>query len=178
MRGVTPNPATFLIRTAVAIMNCISYFAVVNRDYLKISITIVSICGLVAILIYSFCHGKLVKLRAIEYVCMSFAVIIGVVWKMTGDPVLANILLQLILILSFYPTFAGIVSGRQKEEPLPWALAGIAYLLFATGNAFDWHVSGYKPLIHPLTSGVLGNSTILLAIYLRKKIIFAECSAR
>ena len=163
--GVTPNPAAFFIRSVVAVMNCFSYFAVLHKDYFKLSVSIVSTLGLVIIFIYALMRGRLTKLRTVDVVCGLTATAIGVVWKTTGNPILANLLLQSIMLLAFYPALSGVLSGIAKEKAFPWVLASSCYVFMVLAIIWDWNSGSWYALVHPVVSGFLGNGSLAIAIW-------------
>lgn len=162
--GVTPNPITFFVRSVVATMNCFSYLAVVQYDYFKLSITVVSAAGLVIIFVFALFRGSLTKLRTVDVVCGSATLIIGVIWKTTGDPILANLLLQIIMLFAFYPAISGILAGAAREKALPWILATLCYAFMIVAIVADWNANGWYALVHPIVSGVIGNGSLALAV--------------
>ena len=166
--GVTPNPATFFIRSVVAIMNCFSYFAVVNKDFFVLSVTIISAIGLTVVFSYSLFKGKFTKLRFVDIVCGTAAVIIGIIWKSTGSPVLANLLLQIIMLLSFYPAISGVITNHAKEKPMPWIFATLCYVFMIGAIITDWNAGAWYALVHPIVSGVVGNGSLAFAIIYAK----------
>lgn len=163
--GVTPNPITFFVRSVVAVMNCFSYLAVVNKDYFKLSVTVVSALGLIVIFSYAFLRGNLTKMRTIDAVCGTAALIIGVIWKTTGNPVFANLLLQAIMLLAFYPAINGVLAGVAKEKPLPWIFATLCYVFMVVAIVADWNAGGWYALVHPVVSGILGNGSLATAAW-------------
>jgi len=163
--GVTPNPTTFLIRAIVATMNCFSYFTVVNKDYLLLSVALVSTFSLTVMFLYALVRGRLTKLRTVDVVCAIAALIIGVIWKSTGNAVLANLLLQAIMLLAFYPAISGVLAGIAKEKTLPWVLATLCYVCMILAIITDWHAGAWYSLVHPVVSGICGNGGLAFAIW-------------
>jgi hypothetical protein len=164
-KGVTPNPATFFVRTGVGFMNCVSYFAVVEKDYFKISSLIISTIGMFLIFFYSLWKGKLTKLRTIDVICGISAIIIGIIWKTTGNSILANLLLQSIMLLAFYPAIDGVRKGIAKEKALPWIFATVSYVFMTIAIIGN----GWEAFIHPVISGIIGNGSLALVIWGHKK---------
>ncbi len=167
--GVTPNPAAFLIRSIVAGMNLFSYFAVVNKDYMKLSVSIVSTAGLISIFLYALLCGKLTRLRVADIVCGSLALVIGIIWKTTGDPIMANMMLQIIMLLAFYPAISGVLFGKATERAFPWLIATLCYVFMIGAIVVDWKQSGWLQLVHPVVSGLFGNGALTIAIWWKNR---------
>ena len=165
VKGVTPNPAAFFIRSVVAVMNCFSYLSVVQKDYFKISVLLVSTLGLLLIFFYALMCGKLTKLRTVDVVCGVAAFVIGVIWKTTGNAVMANLLLQSIMLLAFYPAISGVLAGVAKEEAFPWFLATLCYVFMIISILVDWHIGSGYALVHPVISGFCGNGALATAVW-------------
>ncbi|HXF44018.1 MAG TPA: hypothetical protein VNK70_00950 [Candidatus Paceibacterota bacterium] len=158
--GVTPNPTMFFVRSIVAVMNTVSYFIVVQHDPFKWLVTAVSAGALVFVFFYSLFCGKFTKMRGVDIICLVLAIIVGVVWKMT-DGVMANLLLQGVMVLAFVPAAVGVYYNRAKEKPLPWALAVASYVLMTTIILIGWQ-GNWEALVHPLASGIGGNGALML----------------
>ena len=112
--------------------------------------------------------GEFVKLGRLDYVVILMVVIIGVFWQTTGDPITANLLLQLILLISFYPTVRGLLRRELREKPLPWNLAVISYVLLISAILIDWKSGAWLELIHPIVNGIIGNGSVALIANIQK----------
>lgn len=165
--GVTPNPTMFFVRSVVAVMNTVSYFGVVHNDPFKWLVPAVSAGALVLIFLYSLFCGKFTKMRGVDIVCLVLAIIVGIVWKMTNG-VVANLLLQGVMVLAFMPAAIGIYCNRAKEKPMPWALAVASYLLMTATILIGWQGS-WEALVHPLASGIGGNGALMVLALRQKK---------
>jgi len=165
----TPNPATWLIWSVVSIMNAFSYFRVVEEDTLKVLAAIVSAVGLSFVFIYTWRMDKFSKIGWVEVVSIILTLGVGLLWKIVGA-VSANLSLQLVLVISFYPTIRGLLKRKLREKPLPWVLA-VAAQFFQIGSLIlDWDTSGgWIALAYPLLNGVLGNGSVAMIVYLQAK---------
>lgn len=163
----TPNPTTWLIWLVIFIMNTITYFMVARESIWQTMITIVAALGILAIFFYSLFRGKFARVGAIEVLCLVIAVAVGVVWKMTKDPILANLLLQFIYVISFVPMITGLVRGTLKEKVLPWVLAFGAYIPTIIIILINWNTSSWVGLVHPIVNGLMGNGAVILLVAIR-----------
>ncbi|MEK7606057.1 MAG: hypothetical protein AAB458_00450 [Patescibacteria group bacterium] len=162
---VTPNPATFLIRSIVSIINVALYFQVADGSWLKTVVTVVSAAGLVGIFLYSCFKRKFSPVRILEVFCFIFAMGIVVIWWTMNDKVLANLLLQGVMLLAFWPQVNALYTNVGKELPLPWALATTAYVLMTLvvlGSPSGW---AWPQLVHPIAVGILGNGALMVLAF-------------
>lgn len=161
--STTPNTATWLIVAVVITMNTVSYFAVVGGDLKKAAIGITVNVGILVVFGYSLAKGKFARLQKFDAVSLAMALIIGVVWKASGDAIIANMALQSVLFISFIPTFLGIMRRQLRDHPLPWGLAVIAYgfqiLTVISADSWNW-----PELIYPFVNGIIGNGMVAVAI--------------
>ncbi len=164
-KGVTPNPVTFFIRLVVSIFNCFSYFEVVHRDNLKTSVTVISAIGLLVIFSYAAAKGKFTKLNWVDRICAIAASIIGILWRLgIGGDIVANLLLQGVMLLAFWPSIDGVLAGRSKEKPLPWVCATLCYVAMVLAILMDWKTGSAYQLVHPIVSGIFGNGALTAAV--------------
>lgn len=169
VKGVsTPNPSTWLIWVIVSAMNMISYFIVVHGDIIKSLITVVTVFCLTLIFIYSLFRGKFGKIGRVEIISFSGALIIGIFWKMTGNAIVSNLLLQLLLLSSFFPTGIGLLRYELLEKSLPWDLAVCAYIFMSIAIILDWKRGDWVALVHPIVNGIIGNGGIALIIHVQE----------
>lgn len=169
----TPNASTWLLWVIVSLMNAVSYFIVVQEDLWQSMIVVVVTAGVTSIFIYSAKNGKFGKIGVIEMICFALAVVVGVMWKTTGNADLANLSLQAIFVISFIPTIHGLLTHKLKEKALPWNLAVASYLFVTaailTAESFRWIA-----LVYPIANGIFGNGSIALVVALQKRGYFAE----
>lgn len=159
---VTPNPATFLIRSIVSIINVVLYWGVADKDWVKVIVTAISAAGLVSIFTYACAKKKFSPVRSLEVVSFVLAMAIVVVWMFTNDKVLANLLLQGVMLLAFWPQVNAVYNNVARELPLPWALATVAYVLMTVvviGSPNGW---SWPQLVHPVFVGILGNGALMV----------------
>ena len=163
----TPNPTTWLLWVVVGLMNTFSYFMVVEGDLWQSLVTIVTTSCVTILFLYTVVKGKFGKFGSTECICLILAVGVGILWKMTKNADIANISLQVVYFISFYPTIKGLLQGTLREKPLPWNLAVAAYFFIImsilTADSYRW-----QAFIFPVVNGVLGNGSVALIIKLKK----------
>lgn len=158
-----PNPATWIVWLIVGVLNAVTYFQVVDGSLLRSLALIIVTSGILAVTVYASLCGKFARLQLIDLVCLAFAVGVGILWRMNGNPVLANLLLQSVYVISFIPTVLGLHRGEIRERPWPWLLALGSYSLIIVSIGLTWHSGSWVALVHPILNGLLGNG--IVAIY-------------
>lgn len=166
----TPNPATWLIWLVVTVMNTISYYHVVVGDLVRWMMTFTSTIGLGSVFAYALFKGRFGKLGSTEELILIFATLVGIIWQVTGNAVVANVLLQLIFLISFVPTVIGLVQGQLRERTPPWDLVVVAYMFMILSIVSSWQEGSWLALIHPIINGVVGNGSVALTIRLTRSL--------
>lgn len=164
----TPNPATWLIWLVITIMNTVSYYEVVAGNLFEWALTLTATIGLVLIFFYALMCGKLGKIGTTEIASFLLAVGIGIFWQTTGNAIAANLLLQVIFLISFVPTLIGLARRKLRERTLPWDLAVTAYVLMICTIVLDWKDGSLLALAHPIANGIVGNGSVALMIRLTR----------
>lgn len=155
----TPNPGTWVVWFVIMGINTITYFKVVNDDYLKTAIVFIGFIGITSIMIYSLFKGKFAKLTKIDLILLFLSIIIGIFWQISENAKISNLLLQIIIFISFLPTAIGLMQNRLKEKHLPWTLAAIAYFFQTISLLINYDGNIYQ-LFLPIINGILGNGLI------------------
>ncbi len=163
----TPNPATWLIWFVATILNTATYFIIVNGSIWVSLSSIVLAIEIFAIFVLTLFKGKFTRLGKIEIASLLIAFAVGIFWKLTGDAIISNILLQVIFIISFYPTIHGLMFNNAFEKSTPWFLAVVAYGLQIAVVLLN--PLSLVALTFPIVN-LVGNGSIgLLAIYKRRQ---------
>lgn len=163
----TPNPGTWAVLFVIMGLNAVTYLTVVNNNYLKVVIVFVSFVVISAITIYSFVKGKFSKLTTFDKYILIVSLVVGVFWRLTDGARMSNVLMQIIIFLTFLPIVRGLLRGYLKEKMLSWNLAVVAYTLQLISILIDFN-GDYLQLCYPLINGVVGNGLISLVIILKK----------
>lgn len=164
----TPNPSTWIIWFAVTLLNALTYDQIVDSSLKGLIAKLAAILMLI-IMIYSLVKGKFSSLKKIDTVALIACVIIGIFWKTTGLVNIANLLLQMILMIAFVPTIIGLIQGSGKEKPLPWILAVVAYVFQISALCLNLE-GNYFSLVYPITNGLIGNGSVAVtAIIINRK---------
>ena len=159
----TPNPATWIIWLIVSIMNSITYVQVADTWYQGfISVTMTA--SITLLFVYAYRKKKFTALKKLDKLALKITAVIGLIWLVTGEEKVANVLLQGVLLISFWPTIEGLRKEEAREAPLPWILAVIAYCVLISSMAVDFK-GNYVALAFPIINGIVGNGIVaILAI--------------
>ncbi len=164
-----PNPATWLIWTVVILMNSVTYFSFMHGDWLKSLYTAVAAVCVASLFIFSVVKGKFGRIGWTEWAALALCIFVGVLWKTTGNAIVANLALQTVLFISFLPTAIGLLKKELREGPMPWSLATFAYVLTVISLLLDWRPGNASSLAYPIVNGVMGNG-LIAAIAWRQKL--------
>ncbi len=162
---IDPNPAMFFIRAVVAWMNLATYFVGSQTTLIRCSVLIVSTISLTTLFFVSLWLGRLKMVGLIEITCLILSVIVGVIWKITENPVMANLIMQVILVISFMPSFIRTYRLEERNTPLTWIFATVAYVFMTMALLVD--ENGFKlfQLVNPIIPGIGGNGLLALLAY-------------
>lgn len=166
-----PNPATWLIWLVVTIINASTYFFVVKEN-LWLSLSSIALAVVIAtIFILALTKGKFSRLGKIEISSLLLAFFIGLFWKLSGNYIISNVSLQLVFLISFYPTLRSLLKRETKEKLPPWFFASSSYIL----QIMNVFVSGSPlfALVFPIVN-LIGNGTIGIVSVLQEKTLYKE----
>ncbi len=158
----TPNPATWIIWFIVMLINSCTYILIIGNLY-KSAIAVSAAIFIGIVLTYSLVKGKFGPLKRLEIIVLATTVAIIVFWIKTGDAHISNLLLQIIILISFVPTAIGLLRGDLKEKIFPWALATAAYLFQIVALLIDFK-GNYVSIAYPFINGICGNGSIAVII--------------
>ena len=159
-----PNPATWLIWLAVTLLNTLTYFKVVEGNIWTSLVSIVLTIGFCVVFIYASINGKFAKLERLEIISLVLAVLIGIFWQTTGNAIIANLLIQVIFLISFYPTIVGLLRRKLKEKALPWIFAVISCSILITSVIMNWEQGGWVALAFPIIR-MIGNGSVAIIVW-------------
>jgi hypothetical protein len=156
-----PNPATWFIWLVVMVLNTVTYYFVSKRNVWVVLTPSIITLGMLVILGYSTYTGRIGKVKRVEVVCFLLAVVVGTFWLTTRKAVISNLMMQIVLAISFVPTIIGLLKGELREKALPWNLAVLSYcFLIASilvGSEWTW-----VQLAFPAVNGIVGNGSVAL----------------
>lgn len=155
------NPSTWIIRALVASINLVSYVLVLHGDLLRALPVMVVTAGIFFVMLYSLFNGQFSKFRPVDTACLVIAILVGIFWRLSGDPIAANLLLQVVYVISFLPTISGLRKRTLRDTPYPWAINVVAYVFMVCEILLHWEANSWVALAHPLLNGLLGNGAMV-----------------
>lgn len=169
IKGISiPNPATWLICLITFGLNTATYFFVVEKNVWKILLPSTILLGIIVVFSYSLIKGKFARIGIIEIISVLLAIGIGILWKTTKDAVLANLALQVVLVISFLPTVIGLLRRTLREGPLPWRIGVLSYVFLIIAIILDWQ-GNWAELAYPFLNGILGNGSVAVISQIQNK---------
>ncbi|MEK7583228.1 MAG: hypothetical protein AAB483_02390 [Patescibacteria group bacterium] len=158
-----PNPATWLIWVVFTIMNFVSYFLVTDKNLWISSLSLVNGIGNMFLFLYSLTQRKFAALGVTEIISLLIAAGIGIYWKISGNAIVANVALQSILVISYYPTYAGLIKSTLRERPLSWIFSVIGYAILMIAVLLEKGSITKFALVFPILNVILNSLVVFLA---------------
>lgn len=170
----TPNPSTWITWLLIGCMNVFTYFYVTEGNFQKAFPLLFVVIGIFCVTLYSIKNGCFSKLNRLDYVCLASALITTIYWQVTGNALIANLLLQAVYVISFIPTVVGLHRKTISETPAPWFFAITSYSIMIVMIFNDWGQNSWIELAHPVLNGLMGNGAVLYYVIKNRprKIIF------
>ena len=162
----TPNPATWIIWLSVSILNAITYVPVADTWYQGLVSVVMSV-SITILFIYAYKKQKFTSIKFLEKAVLLLTVIIGLIGLFIQNEEITNLLIQGVLVFSFWPTIDGLRNKGATEKPLPWLLAVGAYCLLIASILVDFN-GNYTSLAFPLVNGILGNGIVAILAITKK----------
>lgn len=164
--SIKPDTASWSIWTFGALLEAVTYIYV-SQDLIKSILPIIcTICAL-AFFIYALVTKHFSKLNTFEIALLVGDIFISIIWYLTSDALLANILLVVTAIISFIPIIIHSYTNPENEDSVPWVIWSIAYFCMCITVMLRW--SGWGSIIYPLIFLFLHISIAYLSLDFRKK---------
>jgi hypothetical protein len=78
-----------------------------------------------------------------------------------APPAVANLALQATAIVAFIPMYRALLSGKEREQSLPWILWTIAFVLFSTSSLFN--LDTIEEVVYPIV-GLLTHGLVIVLV--------------
>ncbi len=164
----TPNPASWVIWLVAGLINAFTYFAVVDGSVWQSLFVMAATFSVLVVFLYSLVKGRFTSIKNLEMIILLIALSIGVFWQLSDNDRLANLLLQIIYILSYIPTLMALWRLQAEESSLSWGLAVFGYSLVVVGLVVNYP-GDWIAFVSPVVNGMLGNGAVLCLILWNKK---------
>ena len=141
-----PNGATWAIWSSIALISTFSYFAA-SGDFWKTILPFANILLCIGTFFLSLSRGKFKKLDPTDWIAFSIGIIAAIVWKMT-EATYGNLVVQVAIIIGFWPTWRGVWKKPSCEKSRPWWIWTIAYGVAGTVVILRWRHQ-WADLLYP-----------------------------
>lgn len=161
-----PNTATWSLWAFLIVLNVSSY-AVMSGDWVKSVLPAAGAFASVATFLFSLYKGKLSKLDRLDTFALGIGIVSGLAWWYYKSATFANLILQVSIVISFVPTYRGVLKDPRKERALPWYLWSTAYLVGMIVVFLRWQ-NQYEDLVYPFLCFLL-HAPVGLLTYREKR---------
>lgn len=164
------NLSTWLIATLATLIQNVTYYPTVGGQWHLIIVpTIISI-GLIAITVAGWRKSTFGKISRFDIVVFAGTMLCLAVWVIF-DGVVANVVLQFALFMSFIPTVRDLRAKKFEDDPFPWGLASFAYIfqLIAVVISVQVLAEDWPRLVNPILVGLIGNGFVSWTAFWSKR---------
>lgn len=124
---VRPNLSSWLIWGGISLLNTASYFSLSGHDFIvslmPFTVTAVNVLTLFIIIR----KGTFQRIGRPDAAALVISAVAVVLWKLT-DSSLANLMIQIAIIVGTVPTMLGVWRDPSVEHPLPWFLWSASFV--------------------------------------------------
>ena len=112
-----------------------------------------------------FSENKHRKFTKFEQICLYFVILVFLMWIVSGQNILANILIQIILVIAYLPTLIHLWKSQENTESMSaWSLDFLASIF---GMIEPLQLMAILPLIYGIRSTI--STFIVVALIVRIK---------
>lgn len=158
-----PNPASWTVWMILATLNALTFWKG-SKSALATAQFFTGAVASAIVWAYSLVADRFTPLDTMGWIVLLSCLIVIIIWKSTGKATYANIVIGIILIVSFVPTVLGVWKDPSVEEALPWGIWTLAFLA-TTINGFrrrreehevDWRLMLFVPVTMLFAHGIVG----------------------
>ena len=158
----TPNTATWTIWVFLGTLNASSYFFT-SEDFVKSILPVVSTIGCIGTYIYVIIKGKFSRLDWTDSFVLGLGMVASALWYYYKSATIANMIIQVAVLISFIPTWRGVIKNPKIERVFPWFLWSAAYIVNIVIVLLRWK-SQPQDLVYPINCLILHGSVGLLSL--------------
>lgn len=125
---VRPNLSSWLVWGGISLLNTFSYFSLSKHDFvvslMPFTVTAVNVITLFIIIR----KGTFQRIGRPDAAALAISALAVVLWKLT-DSSIANLMIQIAIIVGTIPTILGVWRDPSVERPLPWFLWSLSFVI-------------------------------------------------
>lgn len=161
-----PNSASWSIWAFLATLNALS-FREMSGDTIAALQFITGSVACILTFVYALVIGKMTWPKRKDWIAFGLGLAATGVWWKFRSATGANMVVLLAFLISFVPTFSGVLTDPNKETPRSWVLWTIALLVTTLNVSLQkgWHMA----LVTPTVLLVAHGSIAYLASNTRKE---------
>lgn len=152
--GTDPNFASWTVWAFLSVLNAVTFWKG-TKSLVKASQFIVGSVSVISIWIITYNLGGFSPIGKLEVVIMLLGVSASLVWWRTGVATYASVLIGFIYLVSFIPTFVGVIDGTADEVSFTWYMWAVAfaatslniYLKRHEEHELHWSYMMFVPLV-------------------------------
>lgn len=161
--GTRPNAATWAIWSAISLVSAGSYFSATG-DFWKSLLPAINIVLCIGTFVLSTALGKFRKLDATDWIALGVGFVAVMVWGIWKSASYANLVVQLAIMIGFFPTWRAIWRTGSCERSCPWWIWTISYCISLIVVILRWKEQ-WVDLAHPVNGTLLHASVPILLVW-------------
>lgn len=160
--GIKPNATSWGLWAFGSIIATWSYFELVH-DWTKVIFPIACCVVCIGTFVFAWFKGKFEAPKKEDVLIAMLDILVVVFWLFTESATMTNLLMQVDVIISFYPILRGVLANPRSEEPKPWFVWTAAYALFFIAVILSWEK--WWDIMYPVVYFALHLAVGLIAKY-------------
>ena len=171
-KEIEPTLSTWLIFLVGTSMSFATYLISSKKDFAAGALNGADIFSDIIVVLTTIFFGVTRwKLKSFEKYYLAGLVIIGIFWIFTSDAFHANLLIQIVLALGYFPTAHNLIKFKRNTEPLAiWSLIELASLISIYPALTAWQTNhNILGLIYSVRSVVLIGLVMALMLFYSNK---------
>lgn len=167
---VKPTLSTWIFFAFAGILSLVTDFRETGvHGLFANSYNILDTSGVFITLAFIFLFQKDInkKFNKLERNCLIAVIIVGILWLISGQNILAHLSVQIIMFISYIPMFAHLWKAKENTESLGmWSLDSVASVLGSINPILNGDL---LPIAYGLRSAICTFSTVLLILRIKYK---------
>lgn len=127
--AIKPEPVTWTLWVLEGCVNVPTYLQGTEGHWMKDILPVLDLLGSLVIWSFAFSWGRFSRLSREDYSIVATVIAALLAWKIYGDALDANVVLQLGNLISFVPIARNTWRRREVELVAPWAWWSAAYAI-------------------------------------------------